>query len=47
MLVKKNRVARIAVVRDRKDDEPCAPKTVAEAPLPKADWEGVARVRYD
>ncbi len=35
-LVMKNRAARIPVARDRKLPDPRAPKTVAEAPLPKA-----------
>ncbi len=36
MLVTKNSVAMTAVDRDKKEPEPCAPKTVDEAPLPKA-----------
>ena len=34
-LVRKNSVARIAVVRDRNEAEPRAPNTVPEAPAPK------------
>ncbi len=36
MLVTKKNAARMPVARDRKFPEPRAPKTVAEAPLPKA-----------
>lgn len=36
MLVMKNNAARAAVARDKKEDDPRAPNTVADAPLPNA-----------